>query len=375
MIHPSMIRTRTVLYFVFVLLLAGCDLSGSDDDRSAADVVVANGGNFSDQNGSLSLIDRAAGNVTSGGDLGGFVQGLRINDNTVHVLINTFSEGRIDLFERRDGALERVNQWTGLTAPRDVAFFGGRAFITGFVFGAPGRVQVVNPESGAIAASVSVGDVPEGLLAVGTGVLVANNGSLGSGRTLSHVRNEDLEVTTVSVPCDGPRDLARVRDNQIVVVCTGKTVFNDDFSAVLEETPGRVLLLDGTTFAVQAEADLPVQAGSANGTTTLAVSDATGEVFVTLTDGSIQVVTLSGLASGTLSARIVPGEVEGTTGISGIAYDATRDVLLVGRLARSGSGFPDFTAAGELHVVSRSGDVVERFTVGPAPSAVVVLEN
>lgn len=362
-----------MLCLVLALTVAACDLSGSDDGVDTPDIVVGNGGNFSDQNGSLSLVDRTAGTVAASQDLGGFVQGLERNGERLYVLINTFADGRIDVFERRDGALERVGQWTGLTAPRDVAFFEERAFVTGFVFGAPGSVQIVDPESGSVLGSVPVGDVPEGILAVDTGLLVANNGSLGAGRTLSHIREADLEVTTVDVPCDGPRDLARVQNDQIVVVCTGKTVFNDDFSEVLERTTGRVLLLNATTFSVVGAADLPGQAGSANGTATLTVSEASQEVFVTLSNGSIQVASASGLAAGSLSALIVPEAADGVTGTSGVAYDADRDVLLIGRLARSGGGdFPDFTAAGELHEIARSGSIVGRWTVGPAPSAVTL---
>jgi len=361
---------RLALFLFLVLSVAACDLSDSDAGSARPDVVVGNGGNFSDQNGSVSLVDREAGTVTSGADLGGFVQGLEVHEGRLHVLINTFSEGRVDVFERQNGALERVGQWTGLTAPRDVAFFEGLAYVTGFVFGAPGSVQVVDPETGAVERSVSVGEVPEGILAVNSGLLVANNGALGAGRTLSHIRAADQSVTTIQVPCDGPRDLARVPGERIVVVCTGKTVFNDDFSAVLEQTGGRLLLLDGRSFDVVGEADLPEQAGSANGTATLAASD---EVFVTLTDGSIQSASVNGLASGLLSVRIVPDAVDGVTGTSGVAYDADRDVLLVGRLARAAGGdFPDFTAAGELHEITRSGAVTARFTVGPAPSAVAL---
>ncbi len=376
--NHTTLTIRVALYLVLILGVAACDLSDSDSNAAAPapDIVVGNGGNFSDQNGSLSLVDRASGSVTAGEDLGGFVQGMKQHEGRLYVLINTFSDGRVDVFERQSGLFERVAQWTGLTAPRDVAFFDGRAYVTGFVFGAPGSVQIVDPGTGLVEGNVPVGDVPEGILAVETGLLVANNGLLGAGRTLSHIRGADLAVTSIEVPCNGPRDLARVGDAQIVVVCIGKTVFNDDFSAVLEQTNGRLLLLDAETFGIAGAADLPAQAGSANGTATMAVSESSGEVFVTLSDGSIQVASVAGLASGSLSARIVPEAVEGVTGTSGMAYDADRDVLLVGRMARAGGGdFPDFTASGQLHEVTRTGSVLGRFTVGPAPSAVVLFQE
>ncbi len=367
--RPSLFLAALLL----IIPLAGCELSNAPEDVPASDLIVANGGNFSDQNGFLSTIALDDGQVAHGADLGGFVQGLVPEGDQVLVLLNTFTEGRVEVFTHTPSGLVRTAQWTGLAAPRDVAFTADTAWVSNFVFGAPGTVVPVDRATGARGPVIPVGEAPEGVLIVDDRLFVANNGSLGAGSTLTRIRLADRQVTEVTIPCDGPRDLARrsATATEIVVVCTGKTVYNDDFSAILAQTPGKVVFMDSDDgSAVVQVLDLDVQAGNANGSRAIHVSERTSELFVTLSDGSIQVVDL---ATRTLGPRVVPANDPAVTGVAGVAYNADTDALYVGRLARSGSGaFPDFTVSGQVHVLGRDGSIRGRWTVGPAPTALVL---
>lgn len=374
MIIPTFRSQPAIAALLLIITLAGCELSNAPEDVPASDLIVANGGNFSDQNGFLSTIALDDGQVAHGADLGGFVQGLVPEGDQVHVLLNTFTEGRVEVFTHTPSGLVRTAQWTGLAAPRDMAFTADTAWVSNFVFGAPGTVVPVDRATGARGPAIPVGEAPEGMLIVGDVLFVANNGSLGAGSSLSRIRLTDRQVTDVALPCDGPRDLGRrsATSTELIVVCTGKTVYNDDFSAVLAQTPGTVVFLEsgaGSATVVQV-LDLDVQAGNANGSRAIHVSERTSELFVTLSDGSIQVVDL---ATRSLGARVVPEDDPAVTGIAGVAYNADQDALYVGRLARSGSGpFPDYTVSGQVHVLGRDGSIRERWTVGPAPTALVL---
>ncbi len=373
-IAPSGRRSRFLTALLLIVPLAGCELSNAPEDAPASDLIVANGGNFSDQNGFLSTIALDDGQVAHGADLGGFVQGLVPDGDRVYALLNTFSEGRVEVLSYSASGLVRTAQWTGLAAPRDVAFTADTAWVSNFVFGAPGTVVPVDRSTGARGPAIPVGEAPEGVLIVDDVLFVANNGSLGAGSSLSRIRLTDRQVTEVSIPCDGPRDLARrsATSTELVVVCTGKTVYNDDFSAILAQTPGKVVFLEsgaGSATVVQV-LDLDVQAGNANGSRAIHVSERTSELFVTLSDGSIQVVDL---ATRSLGGRVVPADDPAVTGVAGVAYNADTDALYVGRLARSGSGpFPDYTVSGQVHVLGRDGSIRGRWTVGPAPTALVL---
>jgi len=362
-------RLLTSLALLLMIPLAGCDLTSAPDDDPASDLLVGNGGNFSDQNGFLSTISLADEQVEHGSDLGGFVQGLVQEGDQVHVLLNTFSDGRVEVFTHSASGLVRTAQWTlGLAAPRDMAFTADTAWVSNFVFGAAGTVTPVHRATGVAGPPVEVGEAPEGVLLMGESLYVANNGQLGAGNTLSRIRLVDRVVSSVSVPCDGPRDLARRSETELVVVCTGKTVYSPDFSEILDQTPGKVVFV-GAGEVVKV-LDLDVQAGNANGSRAIHVSERTSELFVTLTDGTIQVVDM---AARTLSARIQPADDSSVFGIAGLAYNTDRDVLYVGRLARSGAGpFPDYTTSGQVHAIGRDGSIRQKWTVGPAPTALVL---
>lgn len=361
--------TRLVLpALALAVFLSACSFT-KDDAVSTGDLLVANGGNFSDQNGYLSVIDRSEGVVHAGMDLGGFVHALVVHERRAYVLINTFGEGRIDVFNLEEGGPQRMAQWTGLPAPRDIDFSETSAWVTNFVFGSPGTVQEVDLVTGTVVRSVVVSEAPEGVLVTPGGVLVAQNGYLGSGRTVARIDPGTGAVSQIPVSCDGPRDLVLLGSSRVMLVCTGLTRYSDDFSAILEQTEGRVLVLDQTSLETISSVDLPAQAGTANGTRTVSLSVETGEAFVMLADGSIQVVTTDVLAT---AGRIHPQEDPSVAGVSGLAYDPAEDRLYVGRLARSAAGpFPDYTASGQVHRVRRDGAVDARWTVGPAPSALV----
>jgi DNA-binding beta-propeller fold protein YncE len=362
--------STTFVAVVLGALLSGCELSSAPDDIPASDLIVANGGNFSDQNGFLSTVALEDGEVVHGTDLGGFVQGLVPEGDQVHVLLNTFSQGRVEVFTHTSSGLVRTAQWTGLAAPRDMAFTADSAWVSNFVFGGPGMLTPVHRATGSAGPSIPVGEAPEGVLIVDDVLFVANNGSLGAGSTLTRVRLTGRVVSEVAVPCDGPRDLARRGSSELVVVCTGKTVYNDDFSAILAQTPGKILFVESGTGSVVRVLDLDVQAGNANGSRAIHVSERTSELFVTLSDGSIQVVDL---AARSLGDRIIPAEDPDVIGLAGVAYNADEDAIYVGRLARSGSGpFPDYTTSGQVHSIGRDGSIRARWTVGPAPTALVL---
>lgn len=352
---------------MFITLLVGCDTVGSADaDTAPADaIIVANGGNFSDQNGSLTFYDPESGSVTQSQTRAGFVQGVLATEEGLVTLINTFEEGRIDVLDPVDGTLKV--QYTGIDNPRDAFSVDGLLWVTTSTFGQPGHLLALG--AGGEAQSVTpVGSVPEGVVQWADRMVVANNGSLGSGTTLSVVASDGQESVSVDAGCEGPRDLYAA--SVLIVVCSGKTVYNADFTAVIEQTPGRVVFLD-EQFQIEQAMELPDQAGSTNGTETAYFSAATQELFVTLS-ASEQIVVID--VEGRRVTRVHDLSGHPTLlGLSGIAYDAGRDALYVGRFPQSSAGpFPDYAAAGTVTVLNGEGDQIGSFPAGIAISSITI---
>ena len=362
-------RLFAAAVLVSLVSLTGCDaLDGTEADSavpSAEAIIVANGGNFSDQNGSLTFFDPETGTVTQSSSRAGFVQGVLATPTGLAILINTFDEGRIDVLDPVDGVL--LAQYTGMDNPRDAHVHDDTLWVTTSTFGEIGHALALGP-AGQVHSATPVGFVPEGILSWAGRTVVANNGSLGSGTTLSLVASDGQEAEEIEAGCDGPRDLYAA--SALMVVCSGKTVYTPDFSAVVETTPGQVVFINDQ-FDIEHTLTLPGQAGSTNGTETAYYAEATGELFIILS-ASEQVVVIDAATRSIARTYDLSGHPT-LVGLSGIAYDAGRGMLYVGRFPQSSAGpFPDYAAAGTVQVLDTSGEQIDAFPAGIAISSIIL---
>ncbi len=360
--------SSTLIILVVSLWLSGCDMLGGDEGSGATlatSIIVANGGNFSDQNGTLTFYDPSTQATTESSSRAGFVQGLLDDDRGLVTLINTFGQGRIDILD--PSSLETTGQYTDISNPRDAVSIDDVLWVSTSTFGEPGQLIAFNAQGTKLSAS-TVGFVPEGVASWSDQLVVANNGSLGSGSTLSIVSEATGEVRSVETGCDGPRDVYTA--TFLVVVCTGKTVYSADFTQILEQTPGQVLFMDND-FEVVSRIVLPAQAGSTNGTETGFYSEQTDELFVTLS--ATEMVLIIDLEGRSVSQTLELAGHPTLVGLSGIAYDAGRDQLYLGRFPQASAGpFPDYAASGTVQVMNREGVLLHSFGAGVSISAITL---
>lgn len=365
-----------------LILLWGCDLFGDDESEPVVlteSVVVANGGNFGDQNGYLSLYDPETGTVTSSTDLGGFAHGIAVHNNQIFVLLNTFSTGRISIVDGSSGTVS--GQIQDIPGPRGIAFVDGdHAYVTNLsAFGQngpePGEVSFVDLQAGMVDGDgIEVGVYPEGVVAHDGRIFVANSGSLGDGTTLSVINGSTNQVSgTIELGCDGPNEIFVDAQDELVIVCEGKVVYNEDFTEVIDQTPGQIVVVDPSAQTVKARLILETQAGSENGSQSAyydasseelyIIHSASGSIYRYLTD------------TNTLNATFLVPKADDLIGMAAIAYDGLNGLIYVAQLARGAGGFPDFSASGAVLILDRSGRLVNRFTVGPSPSHIEFLRR
>lgn len=373
---------RTATLVLLSAVFAGCDLFGdneSDPTVTTEAVIVANGGNFSDQNGFLSMYDPTTGSISKSVDLGGFAPAMAIHNGEVFVLLNTFSTGRISVVDPASGSVSR--QFQGLPGPRGITFIDdSKAMVTNLSpFGEngaePAAVSMIDIQSGTVDAdAVTVGIYPEGIVEFAGRAYVANSGNLGSGTTLSVIdAGTKTVVGSIELGCDGPNEIFVDPDDELIVVCEGKVVYNDDFSEIIDQTPGQIVAVDPATQTVVARTVLPTQAGSENGSQSAYLNAAVEELYAidTGTGSVYRYATDSNTLTATLS---VPAAAD-LVGLSAVAYDDASKSLYLARLARGAGGFPDFSASGAVVILDRSGKQTGRFTVGPAPAHIEFLRS
>ena len=168
-------------------------------------------------------------------------------------------------------------------------------------------------------------------------------------------------VQTVEVGCDGPRALLADGDGEVWVFCTGKTVYSDDFSAILEQTSGEVVVLDGRTGAVVARIALDAQLGTPSLGQDAAFSAARDEAYAVVGSAVLRFDTETNALAGRL-------EIAGAdaSAIGAVAYDDATDRLFLGRLSASAP----YSGDGFVSVHDRSGAEVGRAGAGVIPGSI-----
>lgn len=357
--HPSASpRLRVLLSLALLFFAAGCDLLGGDDDDApvTTGVLVANQGNFTQGNGSVSAYDPETGEVSAAvvDGLGAIVQSLLVHGGRLYVVANTGD--RVDVFDAATYA--QVGQIDGLVSPRYMVRGPGRKGYVTNQYGAPGTftggsVSVVDLVTFEKLKDVAVGDNPEGLAAYGDRLYVANH-SFGGGHTISVIDvAADTLVATFDAGCDGPR-FVFPDDTQLHVFCTGQTLYDENFN-VIGETNGAVRVLDRETGQIVKRIDLDGRI-STPGPGQDATLDTRESTIYFVLDG--RTVVRFDTARDEVAGRI--GPLEGAL-IGAVAADPLGDRLYVGRV-------PGFTERGSVTIFDGDGNEVGSFAAGVAPA-------
>ena len=378
MLPPSS-PTRLVLPLLLgALLLSGCDLFGdeeSDPPLETTGVFVANGGNFTAQNGTITVFDPQSGQATtpSSLELNAFLHSIELHEGRLYAQLNTgFSSGRVTVID--PDALAPTTQSDSLGATRYVAF-PPEDTTRGYVSTLRGTVHRFDPVAGTLegpainvgpsASDLAVTDskvfttIPDTSLALSD--TVSNNGSKLAVFDVGAPSN----VRTIDLGCDGPSAIAKDEQDELAVVCTGRTTFNSNFEAV-GRTNGAILFVDPATESVVGRISASVQLGTITGTQ-VAHYDPASELLHAVSTRNreiLRVDTDANARSGTLS---VPQD-SSLTGIAAAAYDGSAQRLYV---ARADVQDP-FQSAGTVVVLENSRTEVDRFTVGSAPSHIEI---
>ncbi|QXD17199.1 T9SS type A sorting domain-containing protein [Rhodocaloribacter litoris] len=236
----------------------------------------------------------------------------------------------------------------------------GKAYVTNLVFGGPGTVTVLDLATHTVTGTITVGDSPEGLAVLGDRAYVANSG-FGASTTVSILdTGTDTVVETRDVGCDGPRFVVVDQEEEVWVFCTGKTVYNDDFTQIIEQTNGEVVVYDGASGGEVARFPLEVQIGGGSLGQDVHYDPITDRVFALAGTTVLVFDTRANAAAGSIP-------LAGDVPAGGLAYDGAARRFYVGRV-------PGFVENGFVTIHDDTGAEVGRFEAGVAPAAVALYQ-
>jgi len=324
-------------------------------------IYVGNQGNFSDNNGSVTYIDiQADTSMQILEDFGTLVQSLTLYNDKVYVMSNTSNS--VDVIDVSINM--RESQITSVPTPRYLAATDeNRAYVSNLY---SATVTIIDLLTNSVVGTIPTGANPEGIAVVDDWAFVANSG-FGHDSTISIIDiTNDTVVNTVDLGCDGPRHLAADEESEVWVFCNGKTVWNSDYTAILEQTNGAVAILDGTTGAVKDTIALNFQVGAATAGQDAFYSPWGQEIF--LVHNSEKTVLAFSTATNEYKETI---KLAGDEPIGAVAYNVFKNEFYAARLNADNP----YTAAGFVSVHSRDGSLLRQFPAGIAPAHIALKVN
>ncbi|WP_251964952.1 YncE family protein [Salinibacter ruber] len=374
---PNARLRRPAVWIAFLavaaLSLTGCDLFGSNDDegrRVTTDVVIANSGNFSAQDGSLTLYNPTDSTAALKDIEVAFINSLAQHNGRLFVVDNTASDnaGKITSFDTDQ--LEQIDQISNPRPPRYVAFPGDdKGYITNQRFdenfnAQPSTVSVVDLVDNSVTKQVDVGRSPQGMGVAGGKVFVAN----AADGTLSVLdADADTVNATLSLPdCASPKSVFVDDENEVAVVCQGGG-----------EQASEVLFLSPIEETIKDRVELGAPIGSANGSQSAYYSEGAEELYTisgseAFGNGTGEIFRIDTNANALDTTLEIPQD-DGLIGITAVGYDDVTQDLYATRLPVGAGGFPLFTANGTALVLDRQGNEVTRFETGNAPGHITFL--
>lgn len=319
------------------------------DFRSGA--LVSNEGAFGASNASVSWVSEGmhsnaifqhANEIA----LGDVLQSVAIHNNRAYAVVN--NSQKVEVVDLKD--FSSLGTITGCDYPR---YFLGIDNNKGYLSNGAlnGEVLVVDLNDLSIVSSIAVGGGPEQMVYNGNYVFVANSGGWGDDSTVSVIDpNTDEVVNTLSVG-DRPTDLVVDANNEVWVICSGATEYDENWQ-IVGETPSFAAHIAASGDEVL---DL-IQLGE--------VGDHLSQVAIS-DDGSELYFLLNGVQKMNINGTL--GELVIAETAHSIDVDPSSGNIYL-------TTTPDYISNEEVRIYSPEGVLLRTVEVGIAPNGLVFYE-
>lgn len=324
---------------------------------SPLQIYIANQGNFSDANGSVTQFNPGDGvasqDVVAG--LNTLVQSMTIHKDTGYIIGNT--SDKIDVVDLSTN--ERIAQIRDVSSPRFMSIISDEKAYVSNLFTA--SVSVVDLVNNTVQGTIPVGVNPEAI-AIAEGKAFVSNFGFGTADSTITVIDvaTDAVVDTMQTGCDGPRFLEVDQEGELWVFCNGKTVYNDDFTEIIEQTNGQVVVYDAISGEEVKRIELDAQTGAASLGQDAWYDAASNRMFL-VKDISIVVFDAS------TNELIETIEISGDEQIGAIAFEPSQGHMYLARIT-------GFTSTGFVSIHDEMGAEISRFDAGVAPAFIAIYD-
>lgn len=341
-------RTSFLAALLLFISLGGCDILDENEPSEAepftAGILVANQGNFSDANGSVTFYNSETEETSAiAQDIGSIIQSIAVVDDELYVTANTGN--RVNSYSLNTFAQTGQAE---VPSPRYMMQTGStEAYVTSQTWDRDPSVHILDLVQGTVVDSLTVGGAPEGLTTAGARLYVATGGF----DMATHLEVVDLESRELLEPIDigcFARILITDHDDEVFAFCN------------TAEGEGEAVILDGATGSVAGRIALGGSVSTADPGKDAFFDPETGQAYVVLDQERVARID-------TAENELVDvlGPFEGDP-IGAVAYDPVGEQIYLGRV-------PGFDESGTVTIHERDGTQAGSFPAGVAPTDIVLL--
>lgn len=341
-----------ILCVLIFSLFWACEKDPTDPNNIKPDLtlsgaLIVNEGSFSAANSSLSFLDMISGtmyqnvfeNINSE-NLGSIGNSVFVSDTLAYIVVN--NSHKIEVISTNTfKQVKRIKLPAG-SSPRQLVLVNENTAYVSSLY--KNKCYRINPGTGQVTDSVSVGPNPEGVVSLDGRVFVANSG-FGFGNSISVIDVESNTVEKTLTVSDNP--ISAVTDGTEYIYVLGSGSYGADFFDPADDTPAFLWKID----AVQIEITDSLRI---SGHPSRFCIGPEGKGYAIGETGIIE-FNLDGLEIS--NPELIPGS------FYGLSYDTVSDKIFV-------TDAKDFQQNGELLIFDTSGNQVAKYPAGLIPGAI-----
>ncbi|MFK5855943.1 MAG: YncE family protein [Bacteroidota bacterium] len=246
---------KNIIFILSISLFFSCsknnDVNNDGVEINKGGVFIANEGNFSVANSSLSYYYPSASKITNSifyqvnnVPLGDVAQSITINNQLIYVVIN--NSGLIYAIDSK--TLEFKGKINDLTSPREIIFINDqKAYVSDLYSSA---ITIVNPVSYEITGTIELGKSSDCMVKFDDKVMVANwsaYNQTGINNTIMVVDSDTDVVSDSIVVGIEPNSMVIDKEDHLWVLCSGGFM-NDEMPTLWKINPQTLEILKQLTF-------------------------------------------------------------------------------------------------------------------------------
>lgn len=350
-------NNKNLFYLLIAALFLFTSCNKDDDGQNGGDSLfqggafVLNEGQFNAGNGSISFYNLETDSVENNifenindFPLGDVVQSMTIYDNKAYIAVNNSSKievVNINTFEYEGTIMN-------LTSPRYILpVNGSKAYVTDLF---SNTISVVNLSSKTISKTIAVNGNTEELVLAGGKVFVTN-------RSEDYVyvinpSNDNIE-DSITVAA-GPSSIQVDNSGKVWVLCSGKTLFDEEWNVVGQE-PGGLYRINANNLSVETALDF-----TTNDSPSRLRINASGNELYYLNSG---IFNMSASSSSLPSSPIIS---ENNRSLYALNIAPNGDIYTADAI--------DFQQNGIVYRYTSDGNLIDEFTTGIAPNGVYFVD-